>query len=222
MVRRRDAPSPAADPDAPGGEESGSEETWSQVSKPDWGEEEEAMDLDQQGSSRPSQAPSPRPARPSSQPDLRPTRPPRQAAPAEGPPAGLPRGRRASGRGTTPTGPQASTAAPTPGQETGDKKGRPPQRPSGLINHFPTLELEHSLDVPFNVGRTLMSRMVTFKWKQLVWLLRARAAVQRPGGPPGAGGWRRPHRWLATLLARELASIWGPLARELASLAARC
>ena len=47
MVRRRDAPSPAADPDAPGGEESGSEETWSQVSKPDWGEEEAAKDVDQ-------------------------------------------------------------------------------------------------------------------------------------------------------------------------------
>ena len=117
-----------------------------------------------------------------------------------------------------PTGPQASTAVPTPEQEAGDKKGRQPRRPRGLINHFPTLELEHSLDVPFNVGWTFMSRMVAFKWKQLVWLLRARAAVQRPGGPPGAGGWRRPHRWLATLLARELASIWGHLGSAAQSL----
>ena len=186
MPRRPDAASPAADPDDSGrkesgseGKESGSEELWSQVSLADQRLAQEAWSQASQpewstDSSRPSQAPSPRAAQPS-RPGLGPAHPPRQAAPVEGPPAGLSRGR------------------------------------CGLLNHFPTLELKYSDDAPLNVGRALMARMVTFKWKQLVWLLRARVAVQRPGGPLGAGGWRRPHRWVATLLARELASIWGHL-----------
>ena len=52
----------------------------------------------------------------------------------------------------------------------------------------------------------LHARLVTFKWKMIVVCLRAKLALAEDGR-----SWRRPCRWLAALMGREVASIWGHL-----------
>ena len=51
--------------------------------------------------------------------------------------------------------------------------------------------------------RVLYARLTTDHWKKFVWLLRAKQAAQQEGEPLR----RRPVRWLATLLAREVGLI---------------
>lgn len=55
-----------------------------------------------------------------------------------------------------------------------------------------------------NMAWELHGRLVVHKWKQIVWMLRARAVFER-----SRIEWRRHPRWLASMAGRELASIWG-------------
>jgi hypothetical protein len=77
---------------------------------------------------------------------------------------------------------------------------------TGQNADFPTLGMTQREDVAFNISYVIHSRMVTFKWKQLTWMLRARAAFQR-----SEMTWKRHPRWLAMMLSKDVASLWGHL-----------
>ena len=49
-------------------------------------------------------------------------------------------------------------------------------------------------------------RMVTFKWKMFLVCLRAKLAWKEDGK-----SWRLPCRWMASLMGKETASLWGHL-----------
>ena len=66
---------------------------------------------------------------------------------------------------------------------------------------FPILGLLRSHDPVLSTAWELHGRLVVFKWKQLLWGLRARRALGK--------AWRRNCRWNANMFARELASLWG-------------
>ena len=66
---------------------------------------------------------------------------------------------------------------------------------------FPILGLLRSHDPVLSTAWELHGRLVVFKWKQLLWGLRARRALGKT--------WRRNCRWNANMFARELASLWG-------------
>ena len=73
---------------------------------------------------------------------------------------------------------------------------------TGDLARWPTLGCHESADVVINAAMVTTRRLVTFKWKIFVWLLRVKPLMQR---------YRRPARWLAGLFGTELASIWGHL-----------
>ena len=177
-----------------------SEESWAGASSesPEWEEatpqttlpigqavEEEDVDLDMRSqtsrTSRTSRATTTSGAPPRSRPRRGP-RSPRQLSPPPEQPSGQP-------------------ADPAP-REAGRVAARPATRRARAA--FQTLGLERSHDVIFNTNFEISARLTTFKWKQLLLMLRARQAV-------GERRWRRPGRWLAGLTARELASLWGHL-----------
>ena len=54
---------------------------------------------------------------------------------------------------------------------------------------FPALERQHGV-----------------KWKQMVWMVRARFALETEGKR-----YRRHPRWLSMMFAREVAALWGHL-----------
>ena len=60
-----------------------------------------------------------------------------------------------------------------------------------------------SHDVVCNMAWELHGRLVTFKWKQLLWGLRAMAAFR--------GKWRRNCRWFAMMFGREVAALYGTM-----------
>ena len=74
---------------------------------------------------------------------------------------------------------------------------------TGQLADFPTLGMLRSHDVVCNMAWELHGRLVTFKWKQFLWGLRALAALGLR--------WRRHPRWLSNMFATEVASIWGHL-----------
>ena len=100
-----------------------------------------------------------------------------------------------------PDDPSGRPAYPKP-REAAQIAARTPSRRARAA--FQTLDLERSHDLVFNMSFEIAARLTTFKWKQLLLMLRARAAV-------GERRWRRPCRWLAGLAAREVASLWGHL-----------
>ena len=118
-----------------------------------------------------------------------------------------PRSRPRQGPRTPPTNsdlpdhPSGRPANPRP-REAAQIAARTPSRRAKAA--FQTLALERSHDLVFNMSFEIAARLTTFKWKQLLLMLRARAAV-------GERRWRRPCRWLAGLAAREVASLWGHL-----------
>jgi hypothetical protein len=77
---------------------------------------------------------------------------------------------------------------------------------TGQYADFPTLGMTRSEDVAFNISNVIRARMVTFKWKQLTWMLRARAAFQQ-----SKMTWKHHPRWLAMMLSKDVASLWGHL-----------
>jgi hypothetical protein len=72
---------------------------------------------------------------------------------------------------------------------------------TGHLAPFSTLSCRRSHDPVLSAAWELHGRLVTFKWKQLLWMLRAREALGRR--------WRRNPRWLAVMFSREAASIYG-------------
>ena len=78
---------------------------------------------------------------------------------------------------------------------------------TGANSDFPTLGLTRSHDPVFNMGFVIHGRLVTHKWKQLVWQLRGRAALAVDQHRP----WKRPVRWLAALHGTETSAMWGHL-----------
>lgn len=77
---------------------------------------------------------------------------------------------------------------------------------TGLNAEFPTLGMTLSADPVLNMSWTIHGRLLVHKWKQMVWMLRARAAVTAEGRQ-----YRRHPRWLAMMFAREVAALWGHL-----------
>ena len=69
---------------------------------------------------------------------------------------------------------------------------------TGLNAEFPTLGMTLSGDAVFN--------MSWVKWKQLVWMARARNALEAEGRR-----YKRHPRWLAMMFSRETAALWGHL-----------
>lgn len=78
---------------------------------------------------------------------------------------------------------------------------------TGLEAPYPSLSTAWSEDIGFNILRSVQSRLLTFQWKKLVWLLRVRSAVHQESH--GRAVWKRNPRWLDLLLAREVAALWG-------------
>lgn len=78
---------------------------------------------------------------------------------------------------------------------------------------FPTLSREFSMDITFNILGSLKSKMVTFKWKLLLLLMRTKRAVEMDRTLK----WKRNPRWIMALHGRQLAALWGHLgsARQL-------
>ena len=113
-------------------------------------------------------------------------------------------------RGRPRTAPAAApAAAPQPrtrpaAEPRGLTRRQRQQTMTGDLADFPTLGCHSSQDVVVNTAMVLTSRLITFKWKMMVWLVRVRPLMQQ---------YRRPVRWLANLYANELASIWGHLGR---------
>ena len=107
-------------------------------------------------------------------------------------------------------------ASPTPAAAT--KARGKTQRVKALTDlqaDFPTLSNRYSEDLVINVALSLTCQLLTFKWKQLVWMLRIRRAVEMEMGDRSR--WRRNPRWLMMMLGRQLASMWGHMgaARQL-------
>ena len=79
---------------------------------------------------------------------------------------------------------------------------------TGQKADYPSLSHAWSAEVPFNMVASMRSRMVTFMWKKLTWQLRVKQALAETY--PQAR-WKKNHRWLAMLLGKEVASLWGHL-----------
>lgn len=78
---------------------------------------------------------------------------------------------------------------------------------TGLEAPYPSLSTAWSEDIGFNILRSVQSRLLTFQWKKMVWLVRIRDAVQQES--QGRAVWKRNPRWIDLLLAREVAALWG-------------
>ncbi|CAE6971831.1 unnamed protein product [Symbiodinium sp. CCMP2456] len=70
---------------------------------------------------------------------------------------------------------------------------------TGELANFPSEELG------LNIAGSTASRMRTWCWKKLVWMVRIKHAVERDGDRR----WKRNRRWLAGLLGKEIASLFG-------------
>ena len=88
----------------------------------------------------------------------------------------------------------------------GKNKAERSKAVTGEEANFPTLGLQRSADPVLNMALEVHGRMLVFKWKQLVWMLRARQAMDAFNRT-----WRRPCRWLSIMLGRETAALWGHL-----------
>ena len=75
---------------------------------------------------------------------------------------------------------------------------------TGQLAPFSTLSCRRSHDPVLSTAWELHGRLVTFKWKQFLWMARVREAVWQEGRR-----WRRNPRWLALMFSREAASIYG-------------
>ena len=71
---------------------------------------------------------------------------------------------------------------------------------------FPTLGMTLSGDAVFNMSWVIHGRLIVHKWKQLVWMVRARDALEAEGRR-----YKRHPRWLAMMFSRETAALWGHL-----------
>ena len=78
---------------------------------------------------------------------------------------------------------------------------------------FPTLSKEFSDDITFNIMLSLKAQLITFKWKLMLLLLRAKQAVEAEKSLR----WKRNPRWIMNLHGRHVAALWGHLgaARQL-------
>lgn len=79
---------------------------------------------------------------------------------------------------------------------------------TGEMADFPSLSHVWSNEVAYNMVFSLASRMKVFLWKKLLWQLRVKKAVEMTVGAQGAR-WKRNPRWLAKLLGKEVAAMWG-------------
>ena len=77
---------------------------------------------------------------------------------------------------------------------------------TGLNAEFPTLGMTMSGDPVFNMSWVIHGRLIVRKWKQMVWMVRARFALETEGKR-----YRRHPRWLSMMFAREVAALWGHL-----------
>ena len=111
-----------------------------------------------------------------------------------------------------PEGPaprQSAKKEPPPASTKGSKSADKVKQSAALTGqfaNFPTLGMTQSDDPAFNISYVIHARLVTFKWKQLTWMLRARSAFLR-----SKMAWKRHPRWLAAMLSTDVASLWGHL-----------
>ena len=103
---------------------------------------------------------------------------------------------------TYPTEREAQRIAARPGASSRAQHARL----TGAQAPFPLLGFRRSRDPVLNMAWELHARLVVHKWKQLVWMLRVRLVFER-----SRIEWRRPPRWLSSMLAREVGSMWGQL-----------
>ena len=105
---------------------------------------------------------------------------------------------------TAPAAPPAASGASSRGPPTATRRRRTPDnvRPEDFPLNLKRVLQSPSEDFPL-IKRVLHARLTTYHWKKFVWLLRARQAAYQEGAPLR----RRPVRWLATLLAKEVGLI---------------
>ena len=72
------------------------------------------------------------------------------------------------------------------------------------------LESEHPA---CNLSTVVTARFTIWRWKQMMWLLRVRAAMRLEDRV-----FRRPARWLARLYRGEVATLWGHLGQAVQTL----
>ena len=72
---------------------------------------------------------------------------------------------------------------------------------------FPTLSKEFSDDITFNLMLSLNAQALTFKWKLLLVMMRAKRAVEAEK----TLRWKRNPRWIMGLHGRHMAALWGHL-----------
>lgn len=77
---------------------------------------------------------------------------------------------------------------------------------TGEQANYPSLSHCWSQEVALNLAASVKARMSTFLWKKMLWQLRVKKAVERTY--PGAT-WKRNRRWLAILMGKEVAALWG-------------
>jgi hypothetical protein len=81
---------------------------------------------------------------------------------------------------------------------------------TGQAADYPSLSQVWSMEVAYNMVHSMASRMRTFLWKKLLWQLRVKKAVEDTlGSKTQVVRWKRNHRWLAMLLAKEVGTLWG-------------
>ena len=79
---------------------------------------------------------------------------------------------------------------------------------TGQRAEYPSLSHTWSNEVSFNLVESVRSRMVTFMWKKLTWQLRVKKAL---ADTYPQARWKKNQRWLAMLLGKEVAALWGHL-----------
>ena len=84
---------------------------------------------------------------------------------------------------------------------------------TGAEAPFPSLSQAFSMDLTFNVAKSIYAQSRTFKWKMLLLMLRVKKAVEMDS----SRRWKRNPRWMLHMQGRHLASLWGHLgaARQL-------
>ena len=109
-------------------------------------------------------------------------------------------------------GTQRSTERKSSAQGSKDKVEKKAPRENkkaaltGSQADFPTLSNHFSLDITFNIIRSITAQTITFKWKLMLLLMRVKAAVEMDGR---GLRWKRNPRWIMQLHGRHLASLWG-------------
>ncbi|CAE7331761.1 unnamed protein product [Symbiodinium microadriaticum] len=76
---------------------------------------------------------------------------------------------------------------------------------TGIQADYPSLSHAWSYEVAMNLVASTASRMRVYLWKKIVWQARVKAAVEAEG----SRRWKRNPRWLAMLLGKEVASLFG-------------